>query len=140
MILLDTNVASELLRLDASPGIAAWLERIGTAELGTTTITVFEMEQGLAQMPMGRRRAGLENAMADLFGPGLLGARIFTLDRPAAVIAGRVAGGLARQGRMIDTPDALIAGIALHLDATLATRNTRHFERVDGLRLVNPWA
>lgn len=139
MILLDTNVVSEILRLDDSPVIAAWLERVGTEELATTAVTVFEIELGLARLPPGRRRSGLEGALADLLAPGLLGGRIVALDQRAAVIAGRLAGELARQGRPIDAPDALIAGIALHTGAALATRNTRHFERVEGLRLIDPW-
>jgi len=139
VILLDTNVVSEILRLDDSPFIAAWLERVGTEELATTAVTIFEMELGLARLPPGRRRSTLEGALADLFAPGLLGGRVFALDHSAAVIAGRLAGELSRQGRPIDAPDALIAGIALHLGAALATRNTRHFERVEGLRLINPW-
>lgn len=139
MILLDTNVVSELLRLDNSPIIALWLERIGTEELATTAVTVVEIEQGLSRLPPGRRRSMLEAALADLFAPGLLGGRVFAFDHAAAVAAGRLAGELSRQGRPIDAPDALIAGIALDRRAALATRNTRHFERVDGLRLINPW-
>jgi len=135
MILIDTNVVSELMNTDGA-AIAPWLADVETSSLFLTTVTRAEIRYGLERMPDGRRRANLE-ARAELVFQGAVD-RTLSFDSRAADAFGRISADRDRAGRPISTADAQIAAIALVHRAALATRNVRDFEGV-GLRVVNPW-
>jgi predicted nucleic acid-binding protein len=138
MIVLDSNVFSELMRENPSPVVTAWLNARG-ADVWTTAVTVFEIRHGLAVLPAGRRRISLEAAFDTAMQTVLIG-RVLPLDVKAATEAAMILAKANAAGRPIEFRDALIAGIvAAQNSATLVTRNIKHFVDI-GVTLVDPWA
>ena len=137
MIVLDTNVLSALMRTNPAAVVVEWLDRQPADSVWLTSITVFEARFGLALLPRGRRRSGLERAFDRVLTEDLSN-RVLTLDEMAATTAGQLAADRRRVGRIIDLRDTLIAGIAQSRRATIATRNPRHFEGLD-VPVVDPW-
>ena len=137
MIVLDTNVLSALMRTNPESVVVAWLDRQPADSVWLTSITVFEARFGLALLPKGRRRSGLERAFDRVLTDDLSN-RILALDELAAATAAQLAADRQRSGRPVDLRDTLIAGIAQSRRATIATRNARHFEGLD-VPVVDPW-
>lgn len=135
MILLDTNVVSELLRPVPNPVVQAWVSACRAPF--TTAITVQETFFGVERLPDSRRRSDLtetlEQILSDLVGPRILPFSALSARHTAAIQAHR-----QRLGRPIGFADAQIAGIALSRGATLATRNVRDFGDLE-LDVVDPW-
>lgn len=138
MILLDTNVLSALMQRTPDPTVIAWLDGQPAESIWTTAITVFEIRFGLENLAQGRRRKRLEDSFRLMIEEDLEG-RVLPFDSVAAEAAGEIAAAQRRRGRPVDMRDIQIAGIAAARKATLATRNTRHFE-MTGLTLVDPWS
>lgn len=137
MIILDTNVLSALMRAVPDKPVVAWLDGQPADSVWITSVTLFEVRFGLALLPSGRRRRGLEVAFGQLLEQDLEN-RVLDFDSPAADVASTLAAERQRNGRPVDMRDTLIAGIVISRRATLATRNTRHFDDIN-MRLVNPW-
>jgi len=137
VIILDTNVVSELMKGDPRPAVFAWASRHPPADLFTTTITMAEVLYGIERLPHGKRRDQLLREAESIFVEDFA-RRILTFDESSARMFAVVATQRRSQGRPIDEPDAQIAAIARANGATLATRNTDDFEGC-GVRLVNPW-
>jgi toxin FitB len=137
VIVLDTNVLSALMRSSPDAVVVEWLDRQPADSVWLTSITVFEARFGLALLPKGRRRNGLERAFDRVLTEDL-SSRVLTLDEMAAVTAAQIAADRQRAGRIVDLRDTLIAGIAQARRATIATRHTRHFEGLD-VPVVDPW-
>jgi hypothetical protein len=137
MILLDSNVVSELMRPEPSSVVLGWMDATPTFDVATTTITVAEIKYGLARLPFGRRRAALEARLSDLMARGFAG-RVFGFDTQAAYVYAELAAARAEIGRPFGGFDGLIAAIAVSNRAVVATRDTRGFEGC-GLEIVNPW-
>ena len=137
MIVLDTNILSALMRSTPDAVVVEWLDRQPADSVWLTSITVFEARFGLALLPKGRRRNSLERAFERVLSEDL-SSRVLTLDEMSAVTAAQVAADRQRAGRIVDLRDTLIAGIAQARRATIATRNTRHFEGLD-VPVVDPW-
>lgn len=138
MILLDTNVLSELIREQPNDRVLSWLNRQAPESIWTTAVTVFEVRLGLEILEPGRRRRALEDAFAQVLTDDLDG-RVLPFDDVAAEAAGRFAAERRRLGRGIEIRDAQIAGIAIARKATIATRNVRHFEG-STVSLIDPWS
>ena len=138
MILLDTNVLSALMQATPDLAVVRWVDAQPGDSVWTTTITIFEVQLGLALLPPGRRRQRLE-ATFDLAVTTLLGGRVLAFDRQAAVAAGAMAAEGRLHGRTVDVRDVQIAGITAVRRATLATRNIRHFDHL-GIALIDPWS
>ena len=137
MIVLDTNVLSALMRTRPDAAVVSWLDRQPADSIWVTSITVFEARLGLGLLPRGRRRFELEAAFERVLEEDLEN-RVLDFDSPAAASAARLAADRKRAGRAADLRDTLIAGIAQARRATIATRNTRHFEGLD-VAVVDPW-
>jgi len=138
VIVLDTNVLSELARPDPDAAVLAWVAAQRRAELCTTAISEAELAYGLALLPKGRRRDALAQATARLLGEGL-GGRVLPFDRAAAAAYGEFAAKRRAAGRPVAAADAQIAATARTRGATLlATRDVGGFQGC-GVRLVNPW-
>lgn len=137
MIVLDTNVVSALMQRERDARVVAWLDKQAVESVWTTSVTVFEIRLGLALLPPGRRRNGLEAAIGNVVADDLEG-RILSFDVAAADVAGTMAAAAKRAGHNIDMRDVQIAGIVASREATLATRNVRHFTPL-GLSLIDPW-
>lgn len=137
MTILDTNVLSALMRRNPEAAVVEWLDRQPSDSVWLSSITVFETRFGLALLPAGRRRRGLEQAFESVLTEDL-GNRVLDFDSGAAAAAAQLAAERQKAGPAVDLRDTLIAGIALTRRATIATRNTRHFEGLD-VPVINPW-
>ena len=137
MIILDTNVVSALMQRTPDIAVIDWLNQQPAESIWLTSITIFETRFGLALLPKGRRRDSLEDAFNRLLSEDL-DKRILDFDVPAASAAAIVAAARQRAGRPVDMRDTEIAGIAVSRNATLATRNTKHFTDLS-IDVVNPW-
>ncbi len=136
--LLDTNVLSEWMRPQPAPEVLEWIGLQSSDRLYTSTITVAEIEVGLALMPTGQRQRALQAAAGAMFTEDF-GNRLWVFDLAAAHVYAEVKVQRSRAGRPISHADAQIAAIALLHRATLVTRNTTDFTGIDGLGLINPW-
>jgi toxin FitB len=137
MIVLDTNVISELMRPKPAPIIEEWFAARSLLELATTTINLAEIRHGLARLPFGRRRRDLESRFNSLVVRGFEN-RVFDFDLPAAEIYGDLAAGRERAGRRSPGFDGLIAAIARSRGLPVATRNANDFVEC-GIEVINPW-
>jgi tRNA(fMet)-specific endonuclease VapC len=129
MIVLDTDAVSELMRPRPSPSLVTRLKGVPMAEQATTAITVGELAYGAHRVD---RPELFERAMRLL-----AGTRVLAFDNHSAEHYGRIRSELERRGARLADPDLRIAATALGHQATLITGNTRHFQRVPGLRYEN---
>jgi predicted nucleic acid-binding protein len=137
VIILDTNVLSALMRQLPDQSVVAWLDHQARTSVWTTSITVLEIQFGLQILAPGKRRTLLSEAFEELL--DRLGQRVVTFDVEAARKASDLMAERHKKGRPGDLRDTMIAGIALAQHASLATRNTAHFEDA-AIPLINPWA
>lgn len=138
MIILDTNVLSALMQLQPDPQVVAWLDRQAAESIWLSTITVFEARYGLALLADGQRKTLLQERLDGLLQDDLQN-RVLPFDASAAAQAAALAAERKQRGRPVDMRDTFIAGIALARRASIATRNTRHFDDLT-VPLLNPWA
>jgi toxin FitB len=138
MIILDTNVVSELIKDAPDPAVRAWANTQPRRALLTTSITVAELRTGVEALLQSRRRqeleAGIDWALSEL-----LGGRVLDFDRRAALAAAEWFGYCRRIGRPLQTTDMQIAGIAICRNIPLATRDVDDFADIR-VALINPWA
>jgi hypothetical protein len=137
MIVLDTNVISELMRREPDPRVMAWIAEQPMAGVFTTTLTQAEIFYGLALLPEGRRRDDLLAAARPMFDVDLAG-RVLPFDTDAALAYPEIAAGRKQDGKPISQIDAQIAAIVRSRGARLATRNVRDFANC-GITIVDPW-
>ena len=137
MIILDTNVVSELMRPAPSERVVEWTTSQPATSLYTTSITQAEILHGIMLMPAGRRRKALEAAAEAMFVEDF-GGRILPFGSDAARPYARIAAERRRAGRPISQFDAQIAAIARATGAAVATRNVEDYDGC-GVRIVNPW-
>ncbi|MGH9256623.1 MAG: type II toxin-antitoxin system VapC family toxin [Vicinamibacterales bacterium] len=137
MIVLDTNVLSALMRQRPDPEVVEWLDEQPRSSVWTTAVTVLEIRFGVQILPAGKRRAALLQAF-DAVLLDKIEQRIASFDMEAARRAADLMAVRHRKSRPGDLRDTMLAGIVLAHHATLATRNTRHFEDL-GVPVVNPW-
>jgi predicted nucleic acid-binding protein len=138
MIIVDTNVLSEVIKLSPSPQVVEWWNSHPEAELYLTSITQAEILAGIELLPRGKRRAAIAQAAEATFQEDFAD-RILPFDGEAAREFARIIATRRKLGRPISQPDSQIAAIARNCGAVLATRNTGDFEHC-GIKLVNPWA
>jgi predicted nucleic acid-binding protein len=138
VIILDTNVISELVRRDPSPLVLRTLGQLSSSDLYTTAITEAEIRFGLALLPRGRKYTALRNQL-DLILKQEFAGRFLPFDSPAAEAYAALVAGRRSAGQPISVFDGQIAAITLIHGATLATRNVRDFR---GLKvpLLDPGA
>lgn len=137
MIVLDTNVISELMRVHPNTNVMDWLSGYHPEEVAITAITQSEILYGLSIMEDGQRKAGLIEAATALFMEDFAG-RILSFDSAAATHFADIAATRRRLGRPISQADAQIAAIVRSTHTLLATRNVADF--VDcGMDVVNPF-
>ncbi|MBY3127470.1 type II toxin-antitoxin system VapC family toxin [Rhizobium laguerreae] len=136
MIVLGTNVISELLTPAPNVGVIEWLGAQHPLSVFTTAITEAEILYGLRLLPHGRRRSDLEAAVLPIFNEDMSG-RVLPFDRDAADVYAIITD-RRKAGRPIRQFDAQIAAIAISRGASLATRNVSDFEGI-GLQIINPW-
>jgi hypothetical protein len=137
MIILDTNVLSELMRPEPDARVRQWVTGRRTDELGTTAITIAEIRHGIERLPGGRRKESLLSAALDLF--AAFGDLIQPFDTAAAAWFGPIMARRASLGLPTEGFDAQIAAICRTQSAALATRNVKDF-RETGIDIIDPWS
>ena len=138
MVLIDTNVVSELMRAAPSAAVLAWMDELPSRELFVSAITEAEIRTGIAILPVGARRQGLADAAERTLG-ALFAGRVLTFDSGAARAYADIAGITRAAGRPISQSDCQIAAIARSRGMAVATRNVRDFSET-GVELIDPWA
>ena len=138
MIVLDTNVISELMRDNPQQTVRTWFRTQSASSLFVTTVTEAEILTGIALLPYGRRRRGLSEAAAHVFATLFVG-RILVFDSDTANIYAEIFAQRHAAGRPISQTDCQIAAIARSREASIATRNVRDFEGAE-IELINPWS
>jgi predicted nucleic acid-binding protein len=137
MIILDTNVISEIMRASPDPVVLDWLRARPVVDLATTTITLAEIRYGLARLRFGRRRRDLETKFNSFVSRGLSD-RTFDFDAAAAEAYGDLVVARERAGRPLEGFDGLIAAIAKSRGLAVATRDMQDFAAC-GIPVVSPW-
>ena len=137
MILLDTNVVSEPLKLNADPTVVKWIDAQIIETLYLSTISVTELRYGIAVLPDGKKKQTLRRSLGERILP-LFESRILPFDLEAAEICAELRARARAAGQAIGTADSYIAGIAAAKGLTVATRDTQPFEAT-GVAVINPW-
>jgi predicted nucleic acid-binding protein len=137
MILLDTNVVSELLRPSADPSVEAWVSAQNADALFLSAVSAAELRYGVAILPEGQRKEALE-ALVDAVLDKDFAGRILPFDSRAARDYAAIAAARREMGRPISQFDCQIAAIARANALSVATRNVRDFQGC-GIEVVDPW-
>jgi toxin FitB len=137
VIVIDTNVISELMRQAPFEGVSAWVNRQVASDLYLTAVTLSELLYGIAKLPSGPRRAELSESLEVVVASDF-DYRILAFDETAAAHYADIVVGRDRIGRPISMSDAQIAAICRSHGAPLATRNVSDFDE-SGLTIINPW-
>jgi len=137
VIVLDTNVLSELMRPAPSERVVRWVAAQPATSLYTTSITQAEILHGIMLLPSGRRRNALQTAAEAMFSEDF-GGRVLPFGSDATHPYARIAAARRRGGRPISHFDAQIAAIARSAGAEIATRNVADYEAC-GIQVINPW-
>jgi predicted nucleic acid-binding protein len=138
VIVLDTDVISELMRPKPDVGVASWLDGFMRHDVWVTAISIFELRFGIELQAKGQRRSHLEESLGRILDAGFRG-RILDFDEKAANAAATLSATQRSMGRSKEIRDTLIAGIVTAHGADFATRNVRHFRDL-GIRVIDPWA
>ena len=137
MIVLDTNVVSEPLRLEPDAAVVDWLNRQEPRTLYLTTVNLAELLAGIETLPAGRRRDALKQALTEQMMP-LFEGRILAFDEPAAAAFARINASALAAGNTIGFADGAIAAIAAAHGFMVATRNVHDFKGT-GIEVLDPW-
>ena len=137
MIILDTNVVSELMRPAPNEAVTSWVKGYSLSSFALTSITIAEIQRGLSRLPLGKRRTLLTQKFEALLLRGFSG-RVLSFDLRSANLYGKICLLREQEGLAIGAADMMIAASAKAAGASIATRNTKDFESV-GLTLINPW-
>ncbi len=137
MVVIDTNVVSELMRAEPSAEVLDWMDDRQPRELYVTAVTEAEVRTGIALLPEGRRRRGLAEACERAFG-SLFAGRVLPFDSDAARAYAEIAAVRRVLGRPVSLADGQIAAIARSRRMAVATRNIRDFQDM-GIGVLDPW-
>lgn len=137
MIVIDTNVLSELIHPNGDARVVAWVDQRPADQFYLTAVTTAELRYGIARLPEGRRRAALGERAEQVIG-GDFGGRVLPFDDDAAVAYAAVVAAREVLGRPISMADGQIAAICRAVGADLATRNVKDFASLD-IRVLTPW-
>lgn len=137
MILLDTNVISELMRAEPAQIVLGWFGQHDSADLFISAVTEAELRTGVAILPDGQRRDRLQLAIDAMIDQDFQ-SRVLPFDSLAARAYAEIAAQRRAAGRPIAEADCQIAAIARANAAMVATRNVRDFDKC-GVAVINPW-
>ncbi|MCE2724771.1 MAG: type II toxin-antitoxin system VapC family toxin [bacterium] len=138
MILLDTNVLSEVTRTKPAPQVLAWINDLRATTVYVSSVTEAELLLGVALLPAGKRRNTLAAQVGTLL-TTFFPQRCLPFDSRAAAHYTQIVSHRQRIGRPISTEDAQIAAITISRGYQLATRNISDFANIEALSIVNPW-
>ena len=137
MLMLDTNMLSAMMSAAPVQKVTDWILEQPSDDLFTAAVCQAEILSGIAILPNGRRRAGLEEAARAMFTDDFQG-RVLPFDIEAAAAYAEVFSARRKAGRPAGTIDLMLAAIARVRGASVVTRNVADFEGV-GLTIINPW-
>ncbi|MFP4307261.1 MAG: type II toxin-antitoxin system VapC family toxin [Desulfococcaceae bacterium] len=137
MILLDTNVLSELMSAEPNEHVIRWIDDHYPINLYICAVTRAEIELGILLLPEGKRKKQLAGAANEMFSD--FSGRCLSFDESAAVEYAKLAKQRRNMGRPISVEDGQIAAIAIANRLILATRNVKDFEEISELNIMNPW-
>ncbi|QVQ53277.1 type II toxin-antitoxin system VapC family toxin [Spiractinospora alimapuensis] len=137
MIVLDTNVISEIFRPNPDERVVTWLGSL-TGEVAVTAVTLAELRAGVGRLPEGKRRSALQMRIEAALQPYRETRAILVFDDDAAGHYAEIVVARERAGIPISMADAQIAAMCRSNSATCATRNTKDFTET-GIELINPW-
>ena len=137
LLLLDTNIISELMRPQPNQTVMVWLDEQYTEQLFISAIVKAEIETGIAILDDGKRKQALFKAAEFIFIN--FAGRCFSFDAKTASIYANIIAFAKKQGRVMSVEDAQIAAIAIQHQALLATRNVADFDFLPDLKLINPF-
>ena len=137
MIVLDTNVISEIFRPSPEPRVVEWLVSL-TGDVAITSITLAELLAGVRRLPDGRRKDELAQRIEEAIAPYRGTRSVLAFDADAAERYAKVLASCEAGDAPVSTADAQIAAICLAHGATCATRNVKDFQHT-GVELVDPW-
>ena len=137
MIVLDTNVISEIFRPSPEPRVVEWLVSL-TGDVAITSITLAELRAGVRRLPDGRRKDELPQRIEQAVAPYRGSRSVLAFDADAAERYAEVLASREAAGAPVSTAGAQIAAICLAHGATCATRNVKDFQHT-GVELVDPW-
>jgi predicted nucleic acid-binding protein len=138
MLLLDTNVLSAMMSAAPAQTVADWILEQSSDQLFTAAVCQAEILSGIAVLPPGRRRDGLEQAAGAMFAEEFRG-RVLPFDTDAAAAYAEMFAARRHAGRPAGTVDLMLAAIARVRGASVVTRNVADFEGV-GVSIINPWS
>ena len=136
MLVLDTNVLSELMKPQPNLQVAGWAARQSIGLMFTTSISKAEIVTGIAVMPFGRPRMTFEKAAEEIF--QLFNGRVLAFDEEAVAALVQIVPARRAAGRPAGWPDLMVASIARSRDAAIVTRDIGGFE-LTGVVIINPW-
>jgi toxin FitB len=137
LILLDTNVISEPLRLKPDPAVVAWVDEQVIETLYLSTISVTEMRYGIVVLPDGKKKASLRTSLDERILP-LFESRVLPFDLAAAELSAELRVRARAAGEGVGATDSFIAAIAAARGLTVATRDTQPYKAM-GVDVINPW-
>ena len=137
MILLDTNVVSEPLKLAGDVGVLTWLDAQAIETLYLSTISLAELRFGIAALAAGKQRDTLHTSLEQRILPLFVG-RILPFDAAASEAYAEIRARARAQGNAIAPADGYIAATAASHGLMVATRDTGPFVAA-GLTVFNPW-
>jgi len=138
VILLDTNVLSELMRPLPDPNVVRWLDAWPEWDVWISAVTVAEIQLGISLLPAGKRKELLLDLTGQMFQEDFPD-RCLPFDCEAAFEYALIVAERNRKGHPISVEEAQIAAITRTAGLTLATRNTKDFSDITGLKLIDPW-
>lgn len=136
MILLDTNIISEMMRKEPNLRVLQWLDSQDSDSVYISAITCAELRYGVGAMPAGKRKTSLEAVLKNIL--ELFSDKVLSFDAACSANYAELAVRARIHGKGLPTPDGYIAAIAQCNGCSIATRDTRPFESV-GLTVINPW-
>jgi len=137
MILLDTNVVSEVMKTQPAEAVVAWLNGQDSERLFVSAVTIGEITYGLRILPDGKRRSGLRERF-ERFVVLAFDQRVLAYDESAARVYGELMGDRKELGLPMSVPDGQVAAIARLNHLAVATRNVLDFENC-GIDVLNPF-
>ena len=137
MILLDTNVVSEPLRRVPDPRVTKWIDAQAVETLFLSAITVAELRAGMALLPAGKRRSGLQESLETQVLP-LFAGRVLPFDLGCTPAYAELMAKACATGLAISSADGYVAAVATAKGLTVATRDTGPFKAA-GASVINPW-
>lgn len=137
MILIDTNVISELWSIEPNPAVLSWLDAQAVESLYLSTITLAELLYGIAAMPSGKRQTTFQQRLQTEVLP-LFDSRVLSFDLATAKAYAELMARAKTQGLAIGKADGYIAATAAAHGLMVATRDVSPFQAA-GLRTINPW-